>query len=67
MTIINIREVLVDLLLEIDSDIYGPFVTTDKEFEKVIIAQCINSIYGTMVASLLYYNKCVKKVKSTGF
>ena len=46
-----------DLLLEIDPEIYGSFVTTDKKGEKVIILQCINFIYGTIMASLLYYKK----------
>ena len=54
MTVINVRGVLVELLLEIDTDFYGPFVTTDNKGEKVIIVQCMNAIYGTMVASLLY-------------
>ena len=31
MTVINIRGVLVDLLLEIDPEFYGPFVTTEKK------------------------------------
>ena len=56
-----------DLLLKTDQELYGPFVTTDKKGENVIIVQCINAIYGTMVASLLYYKKFVKTLKRTGF
>ena len=56
-----------DLLLDIDPELYGPFVTTDKKGEKLIIVQFINNICGTMVASLLYYNKFVNTPKSTGF
>ena len=67
MTVIKTRLVLVDLLLEIDPEFYGPFVTTDKKGEKVIIVKCINAIYGKMVDSLLYYNKFVRTLKSTGF
>ena len=55
MEVIKIREVLVDLLFNIDPYFYGPFVTTDKKSEKVIILQFMNAIYGRMVASLLYY------------
>jgi hypothetical protein len=48
---------LVDILVEIDKDFYKPFVTTDKKGNKQLIVQCLNAIYGTMVASLLYYRK----------
>ena len=57
MAVIKIRGVLVDILLEIDKDFYKPFVTTDKKGDKQLIVQCLNAIYGTMVASLLYYRK----------
>ena len=60
MEFINIRGVLLGLLLDIDPELYGPFVTTDKKGEKVIIVQCMNDIYGTMVDSLLYCKKCCK-------
>ena len=55
MAVINIRGVLVDLLIYIYPEFYGPFVTTDKKGEKEIILKCMNSIYGMMVASLPYY------------
>ena len=51
---IKTRGFLVDLLLEIDPDFYGPFVTTDNKGKNVIIVKCMNAIYGTMVDSLLY-------------
>ena len=55
-----------ELILDIDPEFYGPFVATDKKGEKVIIVQCMNSIYVTMVASLLYYRKILKTLKNTG-
>ena len=67
MAVIKIRGVLVELNLEIDTELYGPFVTTDKKGEYVIIVKYMNSIYGMMVAILLYYNKFVKTLKITGF
>ena len=66
MVVINIRGVLVKLILDIYPEFYGPFVATDKKGEKVIIVQCMNSIYVTMVASLLYYRKILKTLKNTG-
>ena len=52
--IINIRVVLVDILLEISPDVYGPYVITEQKGVKQLIVQCQNAIYGTMMASLLY-------------
>ena len=54
------------LILKIDPEFYGTFVTTDKKGEKVIILQCMNDIYVTMVASLTYHKKFVKTLKRTG-
>ena len=67
MAAINIRGVLVDLLIKIDPEVYGLFVTTDKKGENGIIVQYINTMYRTMVASLLYYNKFVNALKRTGY
>ena len=54
-------------LLEIDDDYYRPYVTTDKKGIKQLIVQCLNAIYGTMVASLLYYKKFCKTLKHNNF
>jgi hypothetical protein len=67
MAIIKIRGVLMDMLLEIAPEVYGPYVTTDKKGVKQLITQCLNAIYGTMVASLLYYIKFVKTLKRNDF
>ena len=55
MYIIKIRGILVYMLLDIDPGVYGPYVNIDRKIIKQLINQCINAIYGTMVASLLYY------------
>ena len=67
MAIIKMRGVLVDILLEIAPQFYKPFVYEDKKGVKQILLQCQNAIYGTMIASLLYYRKFVKSLTSTGF
>ena len=54
MSVINIIRVIVNLIFKIYPELYGIIVTNDKTGEKVIIVQCTNIIYGTMVASLLY-------------
>ena len=53
MAIIKIRRILVDIILDITPYVYGPYVTTEKKVIKKIMNQCMNVIYGTMVASLL--------------
>ena len=53
MDIIKIRGILVDMLLDITPDVYGRYITKDRKGIKQLITQCINDIYGTMVASIL--------------
>jgi hypothetical protein len=67
MAILKIRGVLVDMLLKIAPDVYGPYVTTDKKGVKQVIVQSLNAIYGTMVASLLYYRKFCNTLTRNGF
>ena len=61
------RGTLVDVLVEIAPDIYGPYVSTDKKGVKTLILRCHNAIYGTRVASLLYSKKICKTIKHLGF
>ena len=53
MDIINICGILVYMLLDIAPDLYVLYVPTDKKGIKKLITQCMNAIYGSMVASLL--------------
>ena len=65
--IVWIRGPLVDVLVSIAPDVYAPYVTTNKMNQNVLIVECLNAVYGTMVAALLYYKKFVKSLKSKGF
>jgi hypothetical protein len=67
MAFIKIRGALVDILVEIAPDVYGPYVTLDKKGVKQLLVQCQNAIYGAMVASLLYYRKFVKSLTDIDF
>jgi hypothetical protein len=60
--IVSIRGPLVDILVSIAPDVYGPYVSTNKAGQKVLLVQCLNAVYGTMVAALLYYKKFVKSL-----
>ena len=54
MSIIKIRVVLVDIMLEIYPYVYGTYVTTDLKFVKQIIVQFQNVIYSKMKSSQIY-------------
>jgi len=67
--LIRLRGRVVDILCKIAPDVYKykRYVTVNKKGEKTLIVQCMNALYGTMVASLLYYKKFVKSLKRNGF
>ena len=67
MSFIKICGVLVDILVEIAPDFYKSHVTTEKMGVKQFLVQCQNALYGTMVASLLYYRKFTKSLTEFGF
>jgi hypothetical protein len=67
MAIIKIRGFLVDILVKIAPDVYKSYITTDKKGTKQLLVQCQNALYGTMVASLLYYHKFTKSLMSVRF
>jgi hypothetical protein len=64
--VVHIRGPLVDILVSIAPDVHGPYVSTNKAGQKVLLVQCLNAVYGTMVAALLYYKKFVKSLQSRG-
>jgi hypothetical protein len=57
----------VDILVEIAPDVYKSYVSKDKKGSKQLLVQCQNALYGTMVASLLYYRKFVKTLMDIDF
>jgi hypothetical protein len=61
--IVRIRGPLVDVLVGIAPDVYGRYVSTNKTGQKVLIVECLNAVYGTIVA--LYYKKFVKSHMDT--
>ena len=67
MAFIKIRGVLVDILCDIAPDVYKPYVSKDKKGTKQLLVQAQNALYGTMVASLLYYRKFAKSLTDVGF
>ena len=65
--IINIHGILVDILSDISPYVYGLYVTTDRKGIKKLINQFINDVYGSMVASIIYYYKFCKTLELNKF
>jgi hypothetical protein len=64
---ICIRGPLVNIMVSIASDVYGPYVMVEKKGKKELLVQFLTALYDTIVALLLYYKKFVKSLKSKGF
>ena len=67
MATIIVRGALVNVLVDISPDIYGPYVSTDKKGVKTMVLRKYNAIYVTVIESLLYYKKICKTIKHIGF
>ena len=65
--IVRIRGMLADMLIKIAPEVYSDFVTVDKRGNKQLLVECLNALYGTMVASLLYYRKFTRSLKRKGY
>jgi len=65
--IVRIRGLVADMLVEIAPEVYSKYVTKDKRGNSELIVICLNAIYGTMVAALLFYEKFTNSLKSKGF
>ncbi len=64
---IRIQGLMVDILETIEPIVNGLYVTFDKRGNKQLLVECLNSIYGTMVASLLYYRKFTTSLSKEGY
>ena len=62
----KITGVLVDMLVELNPELYGPYVVYEKN-RKVLYVQVIRAIYGMLEAALLWYKKFRKELEATGF
>ena len=58
---------LVDILAKVAPDVYEDYITTNRKGSKQLLEECLNALYGTMVAALLYYQKFTKSLKSKVF
>jgi hypothetical protein len=59
--IMKITGVLVDLLVDISPEVYGPYVVYDKH-KKALYVQVLCGLYGMLVAALLWYKYLRKDI-----
>ena len=62
----KITGVLVDMLVQLDPKLYGPYVVFENG-RKVLYVQVLRAIYGMLTASLLWYLKFRKDLEGIGF
>ena len=63
----KITGVLVDLLVQLAPEIYGPFVVVLQNGKKVLYVEVLKAMYGMLIASLLWYRKFRKDLEGHGY
>ena len=63
--IMKITGVLVEMMVQLDPDKYGPCVVFEKG-KKVVYIQVLRAIYGMLQAALLWYSKFREDLESKG-
>ena len=57
---------MVDLLLEVDHDMYAPYVTHEGK-ERMMYVELLKALYGTIQAVRLFWEKLTAKLLEWGF
>ena len=64
--IMKIRGALVNILLEICPGVYDDYVIYEGD-NKLVYVIMLKVLYGMMIASVLYYKRFIKDIKTIGF
>ena len=64
--VLKIRGVLVDMLMQMDPELYGPLIVYENG-KKVLYTEVLQAIYGMLQSALLAYKKLRKDLKTDGF
>jgi hypothetical protein len=64
--IMKITGILLDLLVSLDPELYGPHVVYE-DGKKVLYLEVIRALYGMLVAALLWYQQFRKDLEGQGF
>jgi len=63
---LKIKGVLVDLLVKLAPEVYGPFVIFEKN-SKVLYCEVLQALYGMLIAALLWYKQFKGDLETIGF
>ena len=64
--VMKVKGRLADMLVEIDPELYGPFLTKENGMS-VLYLEILKAMYGMMVSPLLFYWKLRKDLEKIGF
>jgi hypothetical protein len=62
----KITAVLVNMLVELNPELYGPYVV-NKKTRKVLYVRALRAIYGMLEAALMWYKKFRHELEQDGF
>ncbi len=65
--IIQIHGVVVDWFTKIAPEVYTQYVSADRKGGKMLLVECMNAIYGTMIAGLLYCRNFAESLERKKF
>ena len=64
--IMKVKGALADMLVEIDPEFYGPYLTKENGVS-VLYLEILKALYGMLKSALLFYRKLRKDLESIGF
>jgi hypothetical protein len=62
-----LRGQLADLMVKIDPELYGPYLTKSKRGESLLYVKMKKAMYGLLRSALLFYLRLVKDLEECGF
>ena len=62
-----LRGQLADLMVQVDPELYGPYVRKSKKGESILYVKMLKAMYGLLRSALLFYLKLVDDLKAYGF
>ena len=58
---------LADLMVQVDPELYGPYLIKSKKGESLLYVKMLKAMYGLLRSALLFHLKLVEDLKSYGF
>jgi hypothetical protein len=62
-----LRGQLADLMVQVDPELYGPYLRKTKKGESILYVKMLKAMYGLLRSALLFYLRLVKDLVDFGF